>query len=270
MAEKRKKRGVFGRAFWNQYNIILLAGTGLFALATFSWLPLLVGAGAEALWMVLGADSGPFRRWVERQESKEKQNELAEKTARSLQTLDGSYVERFDELRGLADRIAELAKENPILGTRLVQGEMDKMGHLMFSWLEMAVVHQRYTAYLEENSGRELQRDIARCEQALDEEESAEVKSSLRQNLELARKRKKQHERIESNHRLLGVKMDTLEKAFRYLQTHIISIGKGEELTSELDNLIVGVEAVEEMARESDSLLSTVPAAARARRAQAH
>jgi hypothetical protein len=259
VAEKRKKRGVFGRAFFNQYNIILLAGTGLFALATFSWLPLLIGAGAEALWMVLGADSGPFRRWVEKQESKEKQRELAEKTAKMLGALEPSYIERFDELRALADRIAELAAENPSLGTRLVQGEMDKLGQLMFSWLEMAVLHQRYGGYLDEHSGRELARDIERCERAIESERSAEVKSSLRQNLELARKRLKQHERIESNQRLLGVKMDTLEKAFGYLQSHIIGIGKGEELTTELDGLILGVEAVEELSRETDSLLDSAP-----------
>jgi hypothetical protein len=261
--EKRKKRGVFGRAFYNQYNFILLAGTGLFAIATFSWLPLLIGAGAEALWMVLGADSGPFKRWVAKQESKEKQQEIAEKTSKALATLHADYVERFEELRGLADRISELAKENPSLGTRLVQGEMDKLGQLLFSWLEMAVLHQRYSDYLEESSGRELQRDIDKCERALEVERSSEVKSSLRQNLELARRRATQHERIEANHRLLGVKMDTLEKAFRYLQTHIIGIGTGEELTTELDGLILGVEAVEELTRESDTLLSAAPVAAR-------
>src|SRR5262245_52855818 len=94
VAEKRKRRGVFGRAFWNQYNLILIGGAGLFALATFSWLPLLVGAGAEALWMVLGADSGPFRRWVERQESKERQTEIAAKAARALASLDEHYQAR--------------------------------------------------------------------------------------------------------------------------------------------------------------------------------
>jgi hypothetical protein len=264
VAEKRKKRGVFSRAFFNQYNVILLAGTGLFALATFSWLPLLIGAGAEALWMVLGADSGPFRRWVERQESKERQQELAEKTAKALGALDQDYVDRFDALRGLADRIAELAKENPSLGTRLVQGEMDKLGQLLFAWLEMAVLHERYAGYLEEHTLREIQRDIDRCERALADEDSAEVKASLRQNLELARKRLRQHERIEANHRLLSVKMDTLEKSFKYLQTHIIGIGKGEELTSELDGLIIGVEAVEEMTRESDALLGSAPIPRRA------
>lgn len=266
MAEKNKKRGVFGRAFYNQYNFILLAGTGLFALATFSWLPLLLGGAAEALWMVLGADSGPFRRWVEKQQSKEKQAEIAEKTAHALSNLDATYVERFNELTALADRISELATENPSLGTRLVQGEMDKLGQLQFSWLEMAVLHQRYADYLQETDGRDLNKDIARCERSIAEEDSAEVKSSLRQNLELARKRLRQHERIEANFRLLAVKMDTLEKAFRYLQTNIIGIGKGEELTSELDGLILGVEAVEELTRESETL---IPAGVAARRAQA-
>src|SRR5687767_10796303 len=103
--------------------------------------------------MILGADSGPFRRWVEKQESKERQKELAERTAKALATLDEGYVERFNELTELANRISELAQENPSLGTRLVQGEMDKLGQLQFSWLEMAVLHQRYADYLGETNG---------------------------------------------------------------------------------------------------------------------
>jgi hypothetical protein len=64
----------------------------------------------------------------------------------------------------------------------------------------------------------------------------------------------KQHERSEATHRLFGIKMDTLEKSFRYLQSHVIGIGKPEDLSSELDGLIVGVESVEEMQREMESL----------------
>jgi hypothetical protein len=255
VSKPKKKRGVFSRAFWNQYNLILLGGVGLFAIATFSWLPLLIGAGAEALWMLLGADSKPFKRWVAKQESKERQAELAAKATAALETLDETYVEHFQELRRLSERIEELGESNPSLGTRLVQGEMDKLGMLLHSYLDMAVLHQRYAHYLAENPDRDIRRDIQTCQSALDRERDAEVKASLQQNLELARKRLRQHERIEANHRLLSVKMDTLEKAFRYLESHIIGIGKGEELSAEIDGLVLGVDSVEEMQRETAGLL---------------
>ena len=66
--DKRKPGSVFQRAFFNQYNFILLGGSAVYALATGSWLPAVVGAGAEVLWLVLGADSAAFRRWVGKHE----------------------------------------------------------------------------------------------------------------------------------------------------------------------------------------------------------
>ena len=253
----KKKRGVFSRAFFNQYNLILIGGVGLFALATFSWLPLLIGAGVEALWMVLGADSAPFKRWVAMQETKEQQAEVQAKAEAALRALDQRYVAKFEELRALSEKIDALAKDNPSLGTRLVQGEMDKLGMLLHSYLEMAVLHQRYGRYLDENKDRDIRRDIQTSQSALEREEDREVTASLKTSLELARKRLKQHERIEANCRLLAVKMDTMDKAFRYLESNIIGMGKGEELAHEIDELIIGVDAVEEMSKEVDTLLTS-------------
>lgn len=263
-----KKRGVFSRAFWNQYNLILLGGAALFSLTTFSWIPLLLGAGAEALWMVLGADSSLFRRWAAIQEGKEAREALEQRTTKALTTLEQSYVTRFHELAELAQEIEKQAKENDSLETSMIQGEMDKLGQLLHSFMDMAVLHQRFSHHLAENDYREIRRDIESCERALRDEGDTEVASGLRQSLELARKRMKQHERIEATHRLLGVKMDTLEKSFRYLQSHILSISKPEELSAELDGLIVGVESVEELNQEMQAMsLPASPTAAQRGRA---
>src|SRR5512138_3247110 len=70
----------YRRAFINQYNAILLGAAGLFALATFSWLPLAIGAGLEILWMTFVPDSGVFRRWLGMQKSREAQEQLAQET----------------------------------------------------------------------------------------------------------------------------------------------------------------------------------------------
>ena len=65
------KTSIWKRAFFNQYNYILLGAGVVFAAATGSWLPAVVGLGAEILWMTLGVDTVPFRRWVAKQEAAE-------------------------------------------------------------------------------------------------------------------------------------------------------------------------------------------------------
>jgi hypothetical protein len=259
------------RAFANQYNYILLAGAGLFALATFSWLPLLVGAGLETLWLTLGADSSLFRRWVARQETAEKQKSLQQQAAAALQSLGPGYVRRFRELDELSREISKMAAENPSLETTLIQDEMAKLGRLLHSFLQMAVIHQRLSRYIGENSETEIQRDIHHYERALAVEKDREVQLTLRQSLALAQKRMQQHASILSAFKLVSLKMDILEKAFRYLRSHILGIGKREELTAEIDELILGVESVERLSAETSPIIDELSTArARAPQAAAH
>jgi hypothetical protein len=271
---QEKKPSVLKRALWNQYNMIMLGGAGLFALATASWLPLVVGVGAEVLWLVIGADTSLFKRWVAKQESKEAQEAMKKRTAEMLAALGPAYIRRFEELSRRADKIQELARANPGLEIALIQSEMDKLGKLLFSFLEMALVHQRFQQYLAENRREDVERDIQQLERAISRESDRGVLEGLRQNLSLTQKRLNQHGKIESGHRLLDVKMDTLEKSFRYLQSHVVGVGNISELSQELNDLVVGVESIEEITQDTDALLQSLgeraeaeaPQPARARR----
>jgi hypothetical protein len=50
--------------------------------------------------------------------------------------------------------------------------------------------------------------------------------------------------------------METLEKALNYLKSHIVAIGSHEELASELDGLVMGVDSVEQLEAETGSALA--------------
>jgi hypothetical protein len=55
----------FKYAFANVYNLSLLGGAAAASLLTGDWAPAVVGAAVEALWLLVGADTAPFRRWVD-------------------------------------------------------------------------------------------------------------------------------------------------------------------------------------------------------------
>ena len=262
---KEKKPSLIRRAFANQYNYILLGAAALFAVTTFSWVPLLLGAGVEALWLVLGADSSLFKRWVAIQEGKERQAEIERQAREAIACLAPGYLERFKELEATGEEIRRLAGDNPSLENQLIQAEMDKLGGLLHTFLQMAVVHQRLDAYLQESYEAEIQRDIDGCHLALKREQNPEVISTVRQSLSLAEKRLKQHASIEATYRIVSVKMDTLEKSFRYLKSHVIAMGSQEELAKEIDDLITGVEVVEDLDAETEGMLHDIGRARAAR-----
>ena len=262
-ARGNKKPSLFQRAFWNQYNFILLGAAGLFSIATFTWIPLLLGGGIEALWLVLGSDSTPFKRWVAIQEGRERQEQLKQHAKVALQMLESGYLKRFRDLESVSERIQDLAKENPSLETQLIQGEMDKLGKLLHSFLDMAVTHQRLGHYLADNNEEDMRRDIDATERALRHEQDIDVSAGLRQSMALAQKRLKQHQSIEASYRLLGVKLDTLDKSFRYLESHVVAISEREELSQEIDELILGVDAVSEISDETAGTLRDLAAPTR-------
>jgi hypothetical protein len=263
--KKRKPFSLLKRAFFNQYNYILLGSTALYALATQSWLPVIVGLGAETLWLVLGADSGPFRRWADRQEEKEAR-QLAEKEMSALLAgLHDHHAQRFLALRQMVAEIGRLANENKGIETMLLRDEMAKLGQLLMSFLRMATMSQRLQAFLNENLGGDIERDIARAQRALRSEEDPRVQASYRQALALAQKRLKQHDQIDNARKAIVVQMDTLEKALGYLKTHILGIGSREELARELDGLVLGVASVADLEAEADEVLSDLRITGQAR-----
>ena len=261
------KISLWKRAFFNQYNYILLGSGAMFSLATGSWLPAVVGAGVEVLWMVLGVDTKGFRRWVAKEESKETQQRLAHERTELLYQLDDRYVARYDALRGMTAEIRKLAEENQGFETSLIQDEMAKLDQLLDSFLRMATAHQRLARYLKENPITDVERDISQGQRALRQEEDPRVLVSLKQSLSLAQKRLGKHEQIEGAWKALSVQMDTLEKSFDYLKSHILGIGTREELAAALDDLVAGVSSVSEIDASTDEIHDELRAAAAARAA---
>jgi hypothetical protein len=263
----RKPGSLLKRALFNQYNYILVGSTALFAMASGSWLPAVVGAGAEVLWLVLGADTSAFRRWVERQESREARERLRQEASITLASLEDGYRRRFEALDRVSAEIQGLARDNKGLEISLLQSEMAKLGELLSSFLKMCATHQRLTRYLGENPVSDVERDIARCQRALKQEEDPRVQASLKQALSLAGKRLKQHMQIEGAWKALSVQMDTVEKSFDYLKSHILGIGTQEELAEELDNLVTGVASVAELEASTSELMTELHATAASRAA---
>jgi hypothetical protein len=259
------KTSLWKRAFFNQYNYILLGSSALFSAVTGSVLPAVVGAGAEILWMTLGTDTKGFRRWVAKQEAKEDQQRQTEERRALINALDDRYVERYALLRDMAAEIRKLAEENQGLETALIEDEMAKLDQLLDSFLKMATAHQRLSRYLQENPSSEVERDIAQGQRALRGEEDPRVQASLKQSLALAQKRLGKHEQIEGAWKALWVQMDTLAKSFDYLKSHILGIGTREELAAALDDLVRGVSTVTDLDASVDEIHDELRAAAAAR-----
>jgi hypothetical protein len=227
------------RAFFNQYNIILLGGAVAFAAATMSPLPLLIAAGAEIVWLMIASGSRHFRRWASEQAAEEVQIQNAASRVTATRTLEPSYAERVAMVETMASDIRRMVKERGLDPTPLDRQDRGLDGLLML-FVKMAALHQQLTRFSASVNTAHVEEEIVRLGQAVSDEKDPSVKLSLRQALAIGQRRLKQHEVIESQRRAVGVKMTTLEMSFDYLRSHVFGGTSTQELAAEMDEVAAG------------------------------
>jgi hypothetical protein len=248
---------LFWRAFANQYNLILLAGACAFAYALESWLPLALAALGEFVWLVMGAPSRMFRRWVARQDAVQDQARRSAAAAQASRGLGEPYAQRVAALEYAGQDTRRLSRELGLDPGTLAAGEV-KIDTLVRSFVNMATLHQRLVRFLAESQSRQPQGEILRLTQELEREQNAAVRLSLRQALAVGQRRAKQLEQIEAAARALEVKMSTLEMSFDYLRSQMVGGASAEELTAALGELVTGAGFMGELEAETGVSLARV------------
>ena len=242
-------------AFNNQYNIILLIGCAAFSAALLSPWPIVIGLGAEVLWLLFGANSASFREYAERQREAAALSQRDAADASVVVGLEPVYATRVKALRLLGGEIRRLSRERGI-DPRLFDAPDDRLELLVGSFVKMAALHQRLSRFVADASPVHLEEEIVRLGQALADEKDPAVRLSLRQALTLGQRRLKQHEQIESQRRALGVKMGTLEMSFDYLRSHVFSGSPAQELATEMQELVAGASFLTAAEAEANASLA--------------
>lgn len=234
------------RAFFLQYNLILLAGSGLFSLAGASPLPVVGFAGVELLWLAVGSNLGSVRRWLDRRElfAQKPATLAAEPEAEpepipvQAPVFDRVYEHRvnlleqaFSELKGLAG-----ARSEPMFKRAI--GQLDG---LRATFVTLCESHQRTTRFLEATPEAELASEVDRLQLVLAAEKDLGAKLGVRQALVLARRRVDQRQAFLSELGTLSLRIETIERAVAHLLRQGRALGGNAQLAVELDALVAQV-----------------------------
>jgi len=258
-AEKKAKVPYARYAFKNPYNYAIMGGFASAAALTGNWWLGLAGAGAEALWMLFAPDSRLLQKtWFDKRHQEEED-------ARKKAELDAKFklLPEVDAMRCLAlrekqDQIQRLAAENPTFTTDLLSGELGKLDTLVHSFVELSVTCARYQEYLKSVDLDEIERDLRRYHQILEQDPDDQKRELARKNLSVLDKRKEKYAEIRGYLSSARGQMELIENTFRLLADQIVTMRSPNELGGQLDELMDGVEAVSQTARETDRLLQAI------------
>lgn len=243
-------------AFLNVYNLSLLGGAGLAALATQDWL---VGVGAlalEALWLVVGPDLKPFQRAVQESARQEREKQEAARVEKLLSTLTGRDFQRARALDELKKEIERDIANNPSFSAVLLRTEIEKLGQLYQSFVKLAAACQQSETYLGTVSDKELERQLE-AQKALEERHTdAALVELAKKNGQVLQKRVDAVRDIRTFLQRARGQMNLIENSVRLLRDQALTMTSPSQLTEQLDGLLTSVDAVSQSVKDTDAILS--------------
>jgi hypothetical protein len=161
-----------------------------------------------------------------------------------------------DALVSRRAEIGNLAARNPSFTGDLLRSELLKTDRLVDAFIDLSLTCARYEAYLDSIDDRAIQRDVDRYAAAVRAGTPDDPTTALSQkNLAIVLKRQ---ERMKEIKRYLGVargQLDLIENSFQLIADQIVTMQSPQELSGQLDELLNGVEAIRETARDTEALL---------------
>jgi hypothetical protein len=256
------KRPYLKMAFSNPYNLSLFGGALAAAAATAN--PLLAAAaiGAELLWLLHGPESKTLKRllWDPRFEKVRFALEAQERE-QQIRDLPEKSKERIRGLVARQHEITALAEKNPSFTGDLLRNELVKTRKLVDSFVAMAINIARYEEYLDRVNLAAIEKDRDRWQGRASLQRSSEQEREVAtKNYEVIMKRLEKLSEIRSYVAVAHGQLDLIENSFQLIGDQILTMHSPHELSGQLDDLLDGVDSIQQTQRDTEKILSSIEA----------
>ena len=262
MDELPGRPSYFQYAFANVYNLSLLGGAAVAAAATNDWAIAVIAGGLETLWLVIGADTAPFRRWVDRQHRAKLDAAARERRRMRILALpDQRDRERAIDLVESHLLMGKELEKNQHWSAELVTDEYSRLESLLDAFVELAEAAARFEGYLQQFNPARLNKELTRQKElARSAGGDPETIALAARNADLLEKRAGTLNELGRLVQRTRAQMSVIENTFSLLRDQIVSLKPPQDIKGQLDEIVAGVDAVRSVLAEGDRGLQTAPA----------
>ncbi len=242
-------------ALFNLYNLTAFGSALAASALTGEYVIGAVAVGVEALWLLWGPDLKPFKRAVDRWYREERDRATQAKIQKLLEMLPPREWDRAKALDTLRRDIERDMTQNPSFQALLIQTEFDKLTTLYRDFVSLASACTKAETYLAATDPKDLHRQVEvqrNLEQTLKDAAAQEIARKNRQVLE---RRLTTISEIQNFLARARGQMNLIENSVRLLRDQVLTMASPEQLGDQLDDLITGVEAIQESAKEHEALI---------------
>jgi hypothetical protein len=205
---------------------------------------------------VFGPELKPFQRAVRQaeREAKEKADrKRVEELMAELPEREWQRAKALDELRREIER--DMAS-NPSFQAILLQTELDKLSQLHASFVRLASACRRAETYLQAVDVRELERQLKAQDAIQEKMTDAHVRELAAKNASVLARRLETIKEIETFLARARGQMNLIENSVRLLRDQALTMTSPDQLTEQLDDLLTGVDAVQQSVKDAEALIS--------------
>ena len=254
------KRPYFKFAFRNPYNLSLFFGALAAAGITLNPVLAIAALGAEALWLLYAPDSTRLQHLLwDPQFERIRSVLLEQERAARMTALDDHVRARVQLLINRQQEIRRLAAQNPSFTGDLLRGELVKTDKLVDAFIDLAVTCSRYEQYLTTVDVAAVERERGRWETTIRTGEGAGPGIDIaKRNLAILGKRLDKVKEIRRYLDLARGQLDLIENSFQLIGDQIVTMQSPQELSGQLNDLLAGVESIEQSAADTERMLNAL------------
>ena len=249
-------------AFSNPYNLAVVIGGVAASVLTLNPIPAIVALGGEEIWLLHAPESKTLRRilWDPRLEKVRLIIEAQEREEK-LKPLPEKEQERVRGLVAREQEINTLASQNPSFTGDLLRTELVKTRRLVESFVEMALSVNRYERYLATIDTNALEHDRDRWQQRSSSDRTTDQEREIaKKNFAVILKRIEKLREIRNYLGVARAQLDLIENSFQLISDQIVTMQSPTELSGQLDDLLDGVDSIQQTALDTEKILNTLSA----------
>jgi len=242
-------------AFHLQYNLISLAGAGLFALVSGTALPILLAAGLELMYLAIVPQNQRFRRLVRSWHLAEEQLKHQQKLNEMLQNLSPEMQSRYVHCAQVCGSIranfAQLSSQSQVF---LEQIDTSLQG-LLTGYARLLVAAAQQQQYVKSTGQDEIKREIASLQKAL-ATDPPRVKEINQKRIEILNKRLEKFDKISENRKVVDAQCAAVEDVLMLVRDQSVTMRDPQQVSDRLDSLVHDVEQTEQTVQQVETIFS--------------
>jgi hypothetical protein len=238
----------FKLAFLSAWNLAALGVAGVIAAAMKNPMPIVAAGALEAGWLAFATRPRASRLlFPEAHEAADAAARAARRTElrAGLSAEDRERVERLEERRA---GIMKLCGENTHVAREVLLAEVSRLEDIVDSFVDVAATARRWSAFLAAVDADDLESELRRYEDQAARAADEATRALARKNADVLLRRREQLVELRGKLAQARTQLDLIESTFRMIANEIMLMRDTDQLRTQLDDLVVGVQAVREVA----------------------